>query len=111
MLQAKSCWLGVMSCELQAVSKGGEAQWVLLGILGRGVPPGSPNPDPISDQKISINFQWTKTLYQNNLNNITFFFTFFQGLMLLVICKNTKENFLWEREKTNVKFHKITSYT
>ena len=24
---------------------------VLLGILGGGVPPGSPNPDPISDQK------------------------------------------------------------
>ena len=28
---------------------GGE---VLLGILGRGVPSGSPNPDPISDQDI-----------------------------------------------------------
>ena len=25
---------------------------VLLGILGGGVPPGSPNPDPISDQKV-----------------------------------------------------------
>ena len=25
---------------------------VLLGILGGGVPPGSPNPDPISDQKM-----------------------------------------------------------
>ena len=25
---------------------------VLLGILGGGVPPGSPNPDPISDQKL-----------------------------------------------------------
>ena len=24
----------------------------LLGILGGGVPPGSPNPDPISDQKM-----------------------------------------------------------
>ena len=24
---------------------------VLLGILGDGLPPGSPNPDPISDQK------------------------------------------------------------
>ena len=31
-----------------AFSRGG----VLLGILGRGVPPGSPNPDPISDQKL-----------------------------------------------------------
>ena len=28
-----------------------------------------------------------------------------------VICNNTKENFLWEPEKMNVKFHKITSYT
>ena len=30
---------------------GGE---VLLEILGGGVPPGSPNPDPISDQKMSF---------------------------------------------------------
>ena len=27
---------------------------VLLGILGGGVLPGSPNPDPISDQKMSF---------------------------------------------------------
>ena len=27
---------------------------MLLGILGEGVPPGSPNPDPISDQKMSF---------------------------------------------------------
>ena len=27
---------------------------ILLGILGRGVPPGSPNSDPISDQKMSL---------------------------------------------------------
>ena len=27
----------------------------------------------------SGNFQWTKTLYQNNLNNIACFFTFFKG--------------------------------
>ena len=27
---------------------------VLLGILGGSVPPGSPNPDPISDQKMSF---------------------------------------------------------
>ena len=26
-----------------------------------------------------FNFQWTKTLYQDNLNNIAFFFTFFKG--------------------------------
>ena len=32
---------------------------VLLGILGGGVPPGSPNPDPISDKKMPfpIRFQ------------------------------------------------------
>ena len=27
---------------------------VLLRILGEGVPPGSPNPDPISDKKMSF---------------------------------------------------------
>ena len=33
-----------------------------------------------SIRKLSnFNFQWTKTLYQNNLNNITFFFTFLKG--------------------------------
>ena len=33
-----------------------------------------------SIRKLSnFNFHWTKTLYQNNLNNIAFFFTFFKG--------------------------------
>ena len=27
----------------------------------------------------NFNFQWTKILYQNNFNNIAFFFTFFKG--------------------------------
>ena len=27
----------------------------------------------------NFNPQWTKTLYQNNLKNIAFFFTFFKG--------------------------------
>ena len=31
---------------------GGGGGAALLGIFGRGVPPGSPNPDPISDQNI-----------------------------------------------------------
>ena len=31
--------------------------------------------------------------------------------MQLVICNNTKENFLREPEKINVKFHKMTSST
>ena len=36
---------------------GGGGRGVILGILGGGVPPGSPNPDPISDQKMSLIFQ------------------------------------------------------
>ena len=28
--------------------------------------------------------------------------------MQLLFCNNTKENFSWEPEKMNVKFHKIT---
>ena len=54
----------------------------------------------------SFNFHWTKTLYQNNLKNIAFCFYIYQGLkMQLVICNNAKENFSWESEKMNVKFH------
>ena len=38
-----------------------------------------------STRKLSnFNFQWTKTLYQNNLNNIALFFTLFKG------CRNNK---------------------
>ena len=61
----------------------------------------------------NFNFQWTKTYYQNNLSNIAFFFTFFKGYIdvIIVICNNTKENFLWEAKKTNVKFHKMTAYS
>ena len=41
-----------------------------------------------SIKKLSnFNFQWTKTLYQNNLKNICIPFYIFQGL------NNTKENF------------------
>ena len=58
-----------------------------------------------SIRKLSnFNFWWTKTLYQNNLNNIAFFFFIFQGL--LVICNNTKDYFSQEPQKINVKFHK-----
>ena len=32
----------------------GGGEGMLLGILGGGVPPCSPNPDPISDQKMSF---------------------------------------------------------
>ena len=42
-----------------------------------------------------FNFQWTKTLYQSDLNNITFFFTFLRAIdvIIIVIRNNTKENF------------------
>ena len=33
-------------------TRGGGGGGVLLGFFGRGVPSGSPNPDPISDQNI-----------------------------------------------------------
>ena len=36
--------------ERNEISRGGGGR-VLLGIFGGGVPPGSPNPDPVSDQK------------------------------------------------------------
>ena len=36
-----------------------------------------------STRKLSnFNFQWTKTLYQNNLKNIALFFYIFQGLKM-----------------------------
>ena len=39
-----------------------------------------------SIRKLSdLNFQWTKTLYQNNLNNTAFFFAFFTGYRYLTI--------------------------
>ena len=44
----------------------------------------------------NFNFQGTKTLYQNNLNNIALFFTFLKAytIMYLATCKNTKRKFL-----------------
>ena len=41
--------LGIPCKSLRFTSRG-----VLLGILGGGVPPGSPNPDPISNQIMSF---------------------------------------------------------
>ena len=55
----------------------------------------------------NFNFQWTKTLYQNNLNDIAFFFAFSRAIVVIgYLSNNTKENFLWEPEKIYVKFHK-----
>ena len=62
-----------------------------------------------STRKLSnFKFQGTKSLYQNSLKNIAFFFYIFQALkmLLLVIRHNTKDYFSWESEKMNVKFHK-----
>ena len=53
----------------------------------------------------NFNFQWTKTLYQNTLNNIAVFFTFFKGCKL-IICNNNEDYFSWEPDKINDKFHK-----
>ena len=50
----------------------------------------------------NFNFQWTKTLYQNNLNNIAFFFTLFKGYR----CNQLSvRQFLKGQEKINVMFH------
>ena len=35
---------------------------------------------PAGNWVIQFNFQWTKTLYQNNLKHIAFFFYIFQEL-------------------------------
>ena len=57
-----------------------------------------------------FNFQWTKTLYQNNFNYLAFFFTLFEGYKCHKWYEITpKKSFLWEPEKTNFKsfkFHK-----
>ena len=43
-------------------------------------PPTSAKVKTESTRKLSnFNFEWTKTLYQNNLKNIVFFFAFFNG--------------------------------
>ena len=40
--------------KVQSFTSYGETQGVLMGILGGGVAPGSTNPDPILDQKMSF---------------------------------------------------------
>ena len=56
----------------------------------------------------NFNFQLTKTLYQNNLNLINFFYIF-KGYRYnyFIICNiNTKDHFSWEPKKIKVKCHK-----
>ena len=45
---------GAIFLKLHRDLSSGKGGGVLLGILGGGMPPGSPNPDPISDQKMSF---------------------------------------------------------
>ena len=42
----------ISSMMISRAGRGGK--WVLLGILGGGVTPGSPNSDPISEQEMSF---------------------------------------------------------
>ena len=65
-----------------------------------------------SIRKLSnFNFQWTKTLYQNNFKHSAFFFTLFKGYKCNKLYEITpKKRFLSEPEKTNfksLKFHKL----
>ena len=55
----------------------------------------------------NFNFQWTKTLYQNNLYKIAFFLTFSRAKDVI----SHLQYFVWEPEKINVKFHKLTDGT
>ena len=55
----------------------------------------------------NFNFQWTKTLYQNNLYKIAFFLTFSRAKDVI----SHLQYFVWEAEKINVKFHKLIWYT
>ena len=43
--------------KVQSFTSYGETRGVLMGILGGGVPPGSTNPDPISDKKKNVILQ------------------------------------------------------
>ena len=41
-------------------------------------------PNPPARKLSNFNFQGTKTLYQNNLKNIAFFFAFFKGYVSVI---------------------------
>ena len=61
-----------------------------------------------SIRKLSnFNFQWTKTLYQNILNHIAFFFTLFKPYKANKLYEITsKKRLLWKPEKINFKFNR-----
>ena len=52
-----------------------------------------------------------KNLLQEKLGTYCMYFLHFSQDVISYLYWNTKENFLWEAEKMNVKFHKIASYT
>ena len=57
----------------------------------------------------NFNFQWTKTLYQNNFKHIAFFFTLFKGYKCNKLYEITpKKRFSLEPEKTNFKTFKFS---
>ena len=60
-----------------------------------------------SIRKLSnLNFQCTKTLYQNNFNHIAFFFTLFKGFKCYKLYEITlKKNFPLEPEKNVTKWN------
>ena len=62
----------------------------------------------------NFNFQWTKTLYQNNLKHIAFFFflTLFKGYKCNKLYEITpKKRFLWEPKKQTSKASNFTKWS
>ena len=55
----------------------------------------------------NFNFQWTKTLYKNNLNNTTFFLHFSRAIGIIYYSVITQKTISHgSQKKINVKFHK-----
>ena len=52
----------------------------------------------------NCNFQWTKTLYQNNLNNTAFFFTFFKGYRCNKLSVITPKSQISQNDVLHMKF-------
>ena len=67
--------------------------------------------DVKSIRKLSyFNFQWTKNLYQNNLKNIAFFFTFFKAYRCNQLSVITPKKISYGPEKMNVKVPRMTFF-
>ena len=98
---------------------------MLLGILGGGVPPSSPNPDPISDQKMSFSTPVFRpgsgclnaiqrinyVLTFNTIQRITNGCSNFRGLFTTkVIKKHLKVHVKSDAQKVNCPIHWIEIY-